>query len=168
MGFFNSSTADVVQHISIAVEAIGLTLTYIEVRHPEKADRIEDVIDQLAARQYPKSGPLRALQPALYCLITIALAWAPLSFIGSLRVQGYISGGAHLAITLAVIAVGIALFFWGRLADAAVEWISSQLSTLISALNKWSGGRALGTLGVLFALLGFIGEIYQIFTLYLE
>lgn len=42
------------------------------------------------------------------------------------------------------------------------------LRSIIEKLNNFSGGHALGTVGVVLAFLGFIGELYQILTIYLE
>ena len=42
---FNESLANILQHISIFLEALGLSLTYIEVLHSDVADKIEEFID---------------------------------------------------------------------------------------------------------------------------
>lgn len=45
MGFFNNVAANFVQHISIFLEGVGLFLTYVEVKRPDRADQIEKSID---------------------------------------------------------------------------------------------------------------------------
>jgi len=50
MEFFNEFWANVVQHISVFWEGVGLFLTFVEVKRPDIADQIEKWIDVTSIR----------------------------------------------------------------------------------------------------------------------
>ncbi|MEQ9309845.1 MAG: hypothetical protein RLN90_10350 [Balneolaceae bacterium] len=175
MPFFNDNTANLVQLISAPLEIIGFTLAFIEIKYPEFADKIEHTFDvitdfllKVSRDRLPKWN-----EDSRWLLrqddILKALGWGvPLILLflvsGFLQETDLISPNVIFALWLIVIPL-VALF--------SRNWIGILISlpiiplkNLFSFLNKFSKGRALGTVGLILASMGVFGELYQIGALF--
>lgn len=190
MALFSNEVAGSLQYVTFPLELVGLTLAMIEVRFPALAARIASYISTELTRararrnkenqqtkkyisratdnlpgQLVLSGamsvsvgsPFPALKPVFATI-------AALTFLGIL---------AH--------ALAYLLFSAGLLELAALEtvlnWLFCLLSTAFVILafliacsvflviaDRWVIGRAVGTLGIIIAGLGVLGEAYQFLT----
>lgn len=153
---FTPNTADLIQHISLPLEFLGLSMVYIEVRHPRLADRMEEWVDT-----HKKNLASTFWWGVVIAVSLIALAyWGPrvsegLALVGRIGGQDAPAGtpGAPLKLLAA-------LFF------AATFSIMTILG--LNRLEHFAHGRALGAAGLIHATLGLLGEVYQVITIHVH
>ena len=168
MDFFNECWAATVQKYSLGLEALGLLLAFIELKEPGKARAIEDWLD----------GIPREIERIRDLVLDFIIGESLLVKVGTYLVYGVV-----LLITLTAIlaSAGGPIFqyreFWTAIITGvkivaisggvvlAVLILVSALNNTIHFLDDYSDGRALGALGVVLALTGVIGEVYQVITL---
>ncbi len=157
MDFFNETWAARIQYFTLPLEVVGFTLTSIEVLFPELADRIERLVDKLGKSSNSFHDKLRRYygKPA-----EMALPVFPLILL-TLMVYPFFSRwwGMYPQFKTAI----YMFIVFGAL--YLTYWISFFLGKLIDVLNKVTSGRALGTLGLVLAFLGLLGEAYQYITM---
>lgn len=155
--FFNEIWADRLQYITIWLEVVGFILTFIEVLFPKFADEIEKTIDDMSAVFDNLSDTVKLwgwigyffLPILLVVGLIIGLIFQSLSgTLPKLYPKLYAILGA-LLITIVVLSVVLL----------------KSASMLIRLLNRLSNGRALGSLGLILAFLGVLGEAYQYITM---
>ena len=169
---FNSKLADSIQFLSLGFEAIGLILVIIEVKYPKTAREIENTLGRLSnavatsygwRQSYNKVASAKdfsdyRLGDLVWRCALVAVAvimFGPYYYMSNFA----LAHGVHM--------VFIIVGFVGYLIATVFAIIGSQwiLQRSIDALHKFSDGRALGTVGLFFATLGFVGECYQATTL---
>ena len=157
--------------ISIAVEFSGFTLTYLELFRPQLADRVEDFIDSTY-------DTLKKVVASLFVLVKdvdliVGHIFALICFIGTAVFYYYYDGEAVKFIFLIDIVfvplvllailftyyINLLKFYFALIAILPVF----GLHKLIEFLNYMSGGRAIGSMGFIFATIGLIIETYQYF-----
>lgn len=167
MEFFTENNATGVQLYSILLEATALALAYIEVRHPKCARQIENRLETAAERhkieeeQYGKGTPLdkemtRRLGWASVALfgpsIFILVCWV---FFNSFYVRYFSHEGMFFILVPSII--------WAA-------WYSKRLrATFVSFMpffNWISKGRYIIAIGLTMAVLGFIGELFQVIVIF--
>lgn len=177
MDFFNEIWADRTQYCTLPLEAVGFTLTFIEVIFPKMADRIENTIDRVGGWK-PGFGTYMVV--AIFIVIIPALV---LSYF-------YFSPLFKVVVLYVVVGIGSGMaqeLFekQGKKLLHGISWIfflptfgpliiltflltrmpAMFLSYVIDKLNSISDDRALGSLGLILAFLGLLGEAYQYTTM---
>lgn len=152
MGFFNGPTADIVQHISLPLEAVGFVLVLIEIYWRRVGERLEWEIDFMtgvdvfiAESVEPADG---SRMPTAMILIV------PLFILIWIALFGSLSWEEHRLWKGMTLVIGV------------VTAGSAFIPILARFLNRLTDGRALGSLGLVLAFLGLLGEVYQIITMY--
>lgn len=165
MSFLNDQSADLVQLISLPLESVGLALAFVELRTPALADRIESAIDSVE-RKLLGVVSLDTLQGLVwpFALFGIALVAATFLHYG-LSIEIFTpSHGVSLpwAIVLAVFWLG------GGVLAAILLFLLPvvALGTALRTIDRYARGRALGGLGLLLSVLGLLGEVYQVLTMF--
>lgn len=169
-GFFNDEWADNIQMISIWLEALGLGLVIIEIFKNEWARRIEAFIDNTEERTsvwFAKIGSFLPYSvetekrsgivsgPFLRWLLTICFLGYTFMYIERM-VNGEVLGQLDTVV----------FFFMGIVSIITLAYyLLKGLNAFIRFLNKLSAGKALGSIGLLLAILGFTGEVYQVLTM---
>jgi hypothetical protein len=158
--FFNETTSDYIQFISMFLEIIGITLAYIEIRYKPLANRIEAKI--LAEESRIRNFASRLIENKIF--VTLATIFFFFVFFFDIP---YLVGffdrivpekWNHILVwgirsTLPVIILfitGICVVVFGDF----IVW-----------LNAFSNGHAIGALGVVVTFLGLLGETYQVITI---
>ena len=169
---FDETLAARLQYLTLPLELIGLTLALIEIRFPKAADyltrRIERLAMPMAAMRAGDSGAESLMERSLGTLLrrvlnaglglltlfylvqgiyTLAVRWPDLGWL-----IGFLIGCLITAIVLSItlVLVGVAAFF---LVVGGTDFA-----------KRFVAGRAIGTLGILIAGLGLLGEVYQFVT----
>lgn len=169
---FNESFAARLQYVTFPLELIGITLALIEVRFPRAAAYLTGQIERLSMPiQEMRAGEVgaeslmerslatllsRVVKAGLYVLTAIYVV--QLIYLAVVRwpEMGWLVGfGAGflvtvIAATVALIILGLTLFF---LVVGGSDFA-----------QRFVAGRAIGTLGILIAGLGLLGELYQFLT----
>lgn len=154
MNFFNESISDLLQHITLALELVGITLAFIEIKSPSTANKIEKAI----------RGIQKATERASY------------------QVTRSHVGQTFITIFIILLFVAIVPTIWGLFSLPWYAWVvigviggifgviigMHLMVDFINSLNTFSNGRAIGALGVCLASLGIAGEIYQIIFIYMK
>lgn len=169
-GFFNEQWADKIQLVSIWLETLGLALVVIELFKSQWADKIEDAIDKTEQRTRVWFGKLGLALP--YSVETekrtglhsgFGLRWiVTLYFVG--QTVWYITDMVK-GETLDQIDTVIFLFGAAVATLTIAYYLLKGLHSCIHFLNKLTNGHALGSIGLLLAILGFLGEVYQVITM---
>lgn len=134
--FFDSEIADTLQYFTLPIEMLGLFLASIEVRFPSTAKRIGDSMH----RQWQLVSKRTNREVSATYLWLVSLLILPLLF--ALETAGLFT--ANLPTTAKV---GIFLFF-------------IALAANVTAL-RFVPGREVGTIGIVIAGVGVLGEGYQ-------
>ena len=71
MPFFSQRAAEILQHVAVPIEGLGLVLALIEIRYPDVARRLERAIDGLIGDPNPGDTLLRLFGRGLF--VTAAL-----------------------------------------------------------------------------------------------
>ncbi len=169
---FNEALAARLQYLTLPLELIGLTLALIEIRFPKAAEYLTRRIEQLAmpmeAMRAGESGPESLMERSLETMLrrilkaglglltliylvqgvyTLIALWPEFGWLIGFGV-GYLITAIVLTITLVLI--GVTTFF---LVVGGSDFA-----------QRFVAGRAIGTLGILIAGLGLLGELYQFVT----
>ena len=138
MDFFSNEIAYTLQYFTFPLEVVGWTLASIEVTYPDGALLISRVV---------------SFQDWNTTLESFTERWKNPSEFGSFRykiigllVLVVISIGVSSIITLGLVILALAIFI------------------LIRLTNRWVPDKAVGTLGIVLAGLGVLGEAYQFTT----
>ncbi len=170
--FFNETVAAGLQYVTFPLELIGLTLALIEVRFPKLAAYLTEQIEQLSApmrdlRSDESSGESmmerslglllsRVLRTGYYILTAIYIAkliyqlidrGPETSWLIGLLISYIVSG---VVLTIALLVLGLTMYF---LVVGGSDFA-----------RRFVAGRAIGTLGILIAGIGLLGEFYQLLT----
>ena len=186
MNMFNEEWAVNVQHVTIWLELVGFTLTFIEVLYPKIADSIEKAIDDVPiVASYFLSGndfltlyyrylivwdrktrkliselmPLESVEKTFSFKLTAVVVFI---LFGVLYVlSGFFASKLFLYTGITWLAV-LTLFIF-VLVGSNLAFV--QIQKLIAKLNSLSDGRAIGSMGLILAFAGLLGEAYQYITM---
>lgn len=155
MEFFNELWANRLQYWTIWFEVVGFSLTFIEVLKPELADRIEARIDELSQHRLAVE-PLGALDGCLglFGIILMSLVLLVGLLMTNSKSEFEVGDGFIIIIVMIPIIGSLTYILLIRV-----------LGVIINKLNAISNGHALGTLGLIIALIGLLGEAYQYITM---
>lgn len=142
-----------IQIVSLPFTVIGVLLAWIEVRHPDLAARLSAAITAMG--DITGSG-LPSLEP-------MAIRWFPRMLVSALVLfhlwfiwvgWGTVpqERGLRVLWVLAVIVAPIIL----------ADLFTRLLRTMMRRLHSMSNGRGLGALGLILAVVGLSGELYQV------
>ncbi len=167
--FFNEAVAARLQYVTFPLELIGLTLALIEVRFPKAAAYLTRQIERLSMPiEDLRSGNDATVGKSLETLLSRILkaGFGILTVIYLVKiVYGLLSSGFDLKwltgvfigylvfaiiMTVALVIIGLTMFF---LVVGGSDFA-----------RRFVAGRAIGTLGILIAGLGLLGELYQFLT----
>lgn len=170
--FFNETIAAGLQYVTFPLELIGLALALIEVRFPEVAAYLTRRIEWLSVpMQELRSGQSgnettferslgallsRLLKTGFYILTAIYSAKLIYQLLNHGPEPGWLVGmlfsyvTSGIIMTVALVVLGLATFF---LVVGGSDFA-----------RRFVAGRAIGTLGILIAGLGLLGELYQFLT----
>jgi hypothetical protein len=171
MAFFSNEIAATLQYFTFPLELIGITLAAIEVRFPLMASRInrylleeagyQDLLSQktltdlMLHPEIPPVGPLSKLtqlqmKTLVISTVSIVLMIFGFALISMYQQEHYLP----LLITLAALILLVPFTYAGiRISNTAYRFI-----------NSWVPGRTVGTLGIIIAGFGVLGEAYQFTT----
>ncbi len=134
------------QIFALTVEILGIALVYIELRHADLSRRINTMIQsvgRLRDWEISKSG--------FYFLFFGALAIIPSIYFISLASNDSSGAVERINLYLLVLAVmGLAV-------------LVRSFGKVIIQLDKWSGNRGIGVLGIVFAATGFGLQTWEMF-----
>jgi len=149
---------DTLQQISPIFELIGLFLAYVEIRKKALANKIENIIDRIHDVMRPMLAEY---------VSTISESVDNFIFIGLIPIAA-----TSLFIFFSDFEEDLLsnLLFMGVVVSLTVIFVILPLilSPFLKFLNQYSGGRAIGTLGLLIALIGICMEGIQVADLCLE
>jgi Fe2+ transport system protein B len=158
----------------LVIEVVGLLLVWIEIRKKELARRIEEYIDDLGKIKFPpRKGDVKYKYTwkIFICieLITMISIWIWLFSIlpekPVTKLQIFSAIAEQFGITLAPITsfCGVLLLFtvflFGPIVAPILVFIC--LRKMIELLNYISGGHALGSIGLILAIIGFLLEALE-------
>jgi fatty acid desaturase len=157
-GLLRQAWADNIQVGAVPLEVVGLVLAWIEVRNPPLAARITRLLvrtGQVRYFGYPREGG----DPVAVRIFTVLHAIALVAFWA-----WFLTGHWQLPVNRVVglVELLIALVF----PIAAASLLLRGLAYVLTALTRFSGGRALGAFGLVLATLGMLGSAYQVATLW--
>ena len=148
------------QLASLLITVCGLLIAYVEVIRPRTADQIESVLFDLASIRYPPVG--QGVRPALAWRLFIAIEVAAMlgTWVYLLAGPGLdqflwlrqAARGTRLGLLWALLAVSL-LFALTVLPIVVPMLLLNGLAGAIRLLNRVSGGRGLGIVGLLIAVL---------------
>ncbi len=138
MAFFSNEIAYTLQYFTFPLEIIGLTMASIEVRYPDKAVLISRIVSFQDKNTTLESFTDRWMNPSEFGSFRYKII--------GLLILVAISMAVSSTITLGLFILAFAIFFMIRLT------------------NRWVPDRAVGTLGIVIAGLGVLGEAYQFTT----
>lgn len=170
--FFNEALAARLQFITLPLEIIGLSLALIEIRFPRTAAYLTRQIERLSmpmeAMRAGESGAdslmerslgtlLRRILNAGLGLLTLTFLvqgiyglftrWPELGWLIGFLIDYVITA---ITLTITLVLLGITTFF---LVVGGTDFA-----------RRFVAGRAIGTLGILIAGIGLLGEVYQFIT----
>ena len=170
--FFSETIAAYLQYVTFPLELIGLSLALIEVRFPEVAANLTRQIERLSVPMQElrsgQSGSESLIERSLGALLSrlIKTGFYILTAIYSINLiyqlfsrepePGWLAGMLFsyviwaITMTVSLVLLGLAIFF---LVVGGSEFA-----------RRFVAGRAIGTLGILIAGLGLLGELYQLLT----
>ena len=192
MEIFSSEIAATLQYFTFPLEVIGLSLATIEVRFPTLAKRI--TTDITLAAQYVNEAERKANERRIQAqsemsqfrgtigrwffsdkepmtefqyiflrlwvpgIVILAILFIPLKFYlrshNSLSLD-YLHGLANV--------LDVALFFW-LFGGLLVLFLELAKNNIVKFADKFVEGRAVGSLGIIVAGFGVLGEAYQFTT----
>jgi len=173
----NAEIAATLQYITLPLELIGLTLATIEVRFAALTARINrwleaQVDNWIAAKQQLKiehpwlyklhGGDTRAHIPApmwIYWVLSVTLVGIFVAAVVVLSSRlaaelGWIAQNVHESIDAFYVLLVLGFF-------VPVAFIATLLLGMTLIAVRFVSNRAVGTLGIIIAGLGVLGEIYQ-------
>ena len=154
----------VLQHVALLLEATGILLIFWEVRRPQVTKRLEQFIDGLARDladiAYP--DPVGILGMDWYGNVAAILATAVLGIAGALLFYFDVMKWSWWLLLIPLVWVVL----WVVMLRLFM-FVVATLAAVLHALDAWSGGRAVTSLGAILALLGFVTEVYQVIVIWL-
>ena len=164
---FQDHIADIVQYISLPLEIVGFVMVIIEIYKDNEYQKIENAIDNVpsfmsaASNAYASflMGPEgRNSGSNLFVIIFVVfVAWAIWVIWESNSAEQVTTDFVSLLLTSFY--VGFLTIFVGPFVLYAIPTV------IVRLLNYITGGRALGTIGLILAGLGLLGELYQVITM---
>ena len=151
MEFFSNEIASTLQYFTFPLEVIGLTLAAIEVRFPKLAARMHQYLvqDQQEFQKQFDYGFLKTLKTSYLVQITLILyLLAVLTFA---YFEDNLIGGLGFAVAPLIL----------------IPFLSFGSTLMLRAygfLTNWVPERSVGTLGLIVAGFGILGEAYQFTT----
>jgi hypothetical protein len=145
---FEITLATELQLVTFILEILGVTLAFIEIWFPDRADRIERRIrmGEDAVRNLGERITNNRLTEYTMTAFTFVI------FLSLFDVWGLIDWPTFVWIIFGIIFAVVGTVFGLYLVQETIRF-----------LNHNSNGRALGALGVLLAIFGLIGEVGQIY-----
>jgi hypothetical protein len=147
----------------MALEIVGITLAYIEIRYKRLARRIEarivaeeNKITRLISRLI-ENKVFVTVTTLFFMMIFFVVIPYWLRFYDRILTE---QGLANLELAILCMAPIMALFVGGLLVVFFGDFVSW--------LNRFSDGHAIGALGVTVTFLGLLGETYQVITILLR
>lgn len=157
----------VIQLISLIIALIGLFLAFIEVRNPDKADRIENIILDIGNIKWPpRQGDFQYRRSwrifiSMEVITMIAVWFVVLSDFGLKYISIFNSLKGKPAILLYIPIFLILLFLLIFAPIIIPALILKGTSKLIHWANKISKGHALGAFGLAIAVIGLLIALFQ-------
>ena len=171
MEFFSNEIATTLQYFTFPLEVIGLTLAAVEVRFPEVASRInrylleeegyqgrmsqKSLAEIILRPEVPPVGPLRKLSRLQMRAFGISMLGIS-CFIFLLIAYDMYQKGHYLPSFMTVV-LFLAIV-------ASFQHMSNLGAVVYRFINDWVPGRTVGTLGIIIAGFGVLGEAYQFTT----
>ena len=158
--FFNETTSDYIQFISMGLEIIGITLAYIEIRYKPLANRIESKImrEESRIRNFATKLIENKLFVTLATIFFVFVFFFDVPYLVGFFDRIVPEKWSHILIwgiratlpfiVLFITGIGVVVF-----------------GDFVSWLNEFSNGHAIGALGVVVTFLGLVGETYQVITI---
>lgn len=169
---FNETVAAGLQYVTFPLELIGLTLALIEVRFPALAANLTQKIEQLSAPirdlRSDQSGSESLMERSLGLLLSRVL-WAgyfvlTAIYTAKLTYQLFERGSE----TSGLMGLLISYVVSGVIMTIALLILGLTMYFLVVGgsdfARRFVAGRAIGTLGILIAGIGLLGELYQLLT----
>ncbi|MEQ8553417.1 MAG: hypothetical protein RIC06_22465 [Cyclobacteriaceae bacterium] len=167
--YFNECLAATVQKISLPLELSGFLLAFIELKTPNLARKIEEFLEEIPTYLdnaidffgeflFGTIGENKFIQYSLYILGFVLFVAMVASFTGALFIFSFSEFWEPIIFLLKVIAIGGSI-------SLALLFLLAFISRILDFLDDFSHGKALGAFGLLLALTGSLGEIYQIIVL---
>jgi hypothetical protein len=159
---FSRSWSESVQIMSLVLESLGLLLAWIEVLKPALAGKITDIIYELAEFKFYTDESAREISfpwKLFICteFITMGVVWLEISLNLTAILDFLSDPSAFISFIYKLIFIPIAVLvpiIVPLLLIRVVRGITCFLSVL-------SNGKPIGLMGIMLALLGMVGEIYQ-------
>lgn len=173
----NQAAAETLQYISFPLEVIGLALAMIEVRFPQTAQRMTQLFVKLAeplsqVRETGGDTTLMAhnLGALLSMLIRLALTGLfivlVLRFVTTLAHSLFTGQASGEVILVNAVSTFVSLIVLSVLFSVAISIAVISMFFVVTGASDFSQrfvqGRAVGTMGILIAGLGVLGEGYQL------
>lgn len=160
MRFFNETTSEYVQFISMIFEIMGITLAYIEIRYKPLATRIEAKI--MAEETRLKDFAYQLIQNKL----SVSLITVFITIVFFIEIP-YLAGLFDKIIPPDWKSVEhIVIWSTFPIIFLFVAWVGAIfLGDFVAWLNEFSEGHAIGALGVVITALGLLGDTYQAITI---
>jgi hypothetical protein len=143
------TSGDIFQYSALLLEILGIVLAFIEIKFPRTADRLEYNIDSL--EDWVIATGQKVTNNHLTSVLMTSLV--VVFFVSLFDIWDFM--GLDLPIFIKVI-FGVVLIIVGIVIGLYI------LEGIITSLNKFSGGHALGSLGVALASLGLAIELFQL------
>ena len=151
MEFFSNEIASTLQYFTLPLEVVGLTLATIEVRFPRVAARMHQYMlqDQNYVQKELDYGFLKTLKTSYF--VGIALVLYLLAVLTFAYFEDNLIGGLGFAVAPLIL----------------IPFLSFGSTLMLRAygfLTNWVPERSVGTLGLIVAGFGILGEAYQFTT----
>tara|TARA_B100000315_G_scaffold185806_1_gene174990 strand:- start:20768 stop:21280 length:513 start_codon:yes stop_codon:yes gene_type:complete len=161
-GIFSNELSNTLQMFTFPLEVIGLTLAAVEVRFPELAARLAGYVSREAKSMTP-IGQLEMWNAQRRKTSSLS----PIREKMNLYLLPVISYTRFMPIALGLTFVGMIIIsilnadFHGLLMMSLLMLVVICYGSLIYFADRFVEGRAVGTLGIIIAGLGVLGEAYQ-------
>ena len=160
MQFFNDTFSEYVQFVSMALEVIGITLAYTEIRYKPLADRIEAKIMREESRI--KNFVYTLIENKVFVTL-VTLFITVVFFIEIPYMVGFFDRivppeWSHIKSLILWFTIPIMVLF-------AMGISIVLLGDFVGWLNRFSNGHAIGALGVVVTSAGLAGDTYQVVTI---
>ncbi|XOV89734.1 MAG: hypothetical protein ACFHX7_07580 [Pseudomonadota bacterium] len=170
---FDPDVAAALQYVTLPLELIGLLLALIEVRFPRAAASLTRQIARLAApmealrsdEPFDRTAPIeRSLGLLLRRVIHAGFLLLTLFFLLQMGIgllQGEAGVGWLLGFLIGYLIAGIIMTVMLVVVCVVTYFLVISSSDFA---QRFVAGHAIGTLGILIAGLGLLGEVYQLLT----
>ncbi|MDH5379832.1 MAG: hypothetical protein OEW75_03210 [Cyclobacteriaceae bacterium] len=161
MNFFNETASNYLQFVTMVLEIVGITLAYIEIRYKPLAKRTENWILRLEdkIKDFAWKVVRNNMFSTLITLFVIVIFFFEVPYFAGFYDKILPAGMKSIQDIFYWLTFPIVLLFFLGL-------FVIFLSEFIAWLNRFSGGHAIGALGVVVTLVGLIGEVYQVLTIF--